>query len=322
MSQTPQPSSPSSTPPGVSVVIPAYNYARFLPVAVESCLKQDYPNFEVVVIDDGSKDNTREVMAKYGPPVRYVYQANAGLSAARNSGIREARFDIVAFLDADDLLLPTHLSDSMAALAKLPPEYALIGCDYAPIDVDGKPLAHTVHTAVVPGEVHLKDILMRTRFSPTGAVAKKEVFTQVGGFDTALRSTEDRDMWIRIAAKRRVWHVGKVLIEIRKHGSNMSNNADRMKNNMAAVLKKSYDAGVVPRSHFWFWLQVLSYWRFQTSLIYNGIRQPARAYRDLLFSVLLWPFFLDPAAHGNPLLFRARAFVRFTLNALRGEVKQ
>ncbi|MBI5799333.1 MAG: glycosyltransferase [Verrucomicrobia bacterium] len=321
MSGASQPTSYSTPPPGVSVIIPAYNYARFLPVAVESCLKQDYPNFEVVVIDDGSKDNTREIMARYGPPVRYVFQANAGLSDARNSGIREARFDHVAFLDADDLLRPNHLSVCMAALAQLPPDYALIGCDYAPIDIDGQPLAHAVHTAVSPGEVRLKDILMRTRFSPTGAVAKKEVFTQCGGFDTQLRSTEDRDMWIRIAARRRIWHVGQVLIEIRKHGNNMSNNADRMKNNMAAVLKKSYDAGVVPRSHFWFWLQVFSYWRFQTSLIYNGIRQPLRAYRDLFISVLLWPFFLNPAANGNPPLFRLRAFLRFTLNALRGEVK-
>ena len=311
----------SPTSPGVSVVIPAYNYARFLPSAVESCLKQDYSNFEIVVVDDGSKDDTREVMAKYGPPVRYVYQANAGLSAARNTGIREARFDYVAFLDADDLLLPTHLSDSMAAFAKLPSDYALVACDDHLVDVDAKPLPFTVHIPVLPREVTLKDILMRTRFSPTGAVARKEVFALCGGFDTTLRSTEDREMWIRISARRRVWHQGKVLVQIRKHGNNMSNNADRMKSNMAAVLKKSYEAQVVPKTNFCFWLQVFSYWRFQTSLIYNGIRQPSRAYRDLLISVLLWPFFLNPAANGNTSLFRLRAFVRYTLNAWRGEVK-
>jgi hypothetical protein len=129
-------------------------------------------------------------------------------------------------------------------------------------------------------------------------------------------------MWIRIAARRRVWPAGRVLIAIRKHGNNMSNHADRMKNNMAAVLKKSYDAGLMPKTDFVFWLQVFSYWRYQTSLIYNGNRQPLRAFRDLLFSVLLWPFFPNPAANGDPFLFRARAFVRYALNALRGEVKQ
>ncbi|NBV21032.1 MAG: glycosyltransferase family 2 protein [Proteobacteria bacterium] len=320
MSESPHPAT-ASTPPGVSVVIPAYNYARFLPSAVESCLKQDYPNFEVVVIDDGSKDNTREVMANYGPPVRYVHQTNAGLSAARNTGIREAKFEFVAFLDADDLLLPTHLSDSMAAFAKLPTEYALVACDDMLVDVDEKPLPFTVHVPVLPREITVKDILMRTRFSPTGAVARKEVFTQCGGFDTTLRSTEDRDMWIRIAARRRIWHQGKVLVQIRKHGNNMSNNADRMKNNMAAVLKKSYAAQVWPKADVCFWLQVFSYWRYQTSLIYNGIKQPARAFRDLFISVLLWPFFLNPAANGNKPLFRLRSFLRYTLNAIRGEVK-
>ena len=189
------------------------------------------------------------------------------------------------------------------------------------MDVDANPLPFTVHIPVLPREVTLKDILMRTRFSPTGAVARKEVFALCGGFDTTLRSTEDREMWIRISARRRVWHQGKVLVQIRKHGNNMSNNADRMKSNMAVVLKKSYEAQVVPKTNFCFWLQVFSYWRFQTSLIYNGIRQPSRAYRDLLISVLLWPFFLNPAANGNTSFFRLRAFVRYTLNAWRGEVK-
>lgn len=321
MSESPHPAA-ASRPPGVSVIIPAYNYARFLPSAVESCLKQNYPNFEVVVVDDGSKDNTREVMAGYGPPVRYIYQANAGLSAARNTGIREAKFDFVAFLDADDLLLPTHLNDSMAAFAKLPEDYALVACDDVLVDVEEKPLPFAVHVPVWPREITVKDILMRTRFSPTGAVARKSVFTRCGDFDTTLRSTEDRDMWIRIAAKHRIWHQGKVLVHIRKHGNNMSNNADRMKSNMAAVLKKAYDAQVVPKSDIFFWRQVFSYWRFQTSLIYNGNRQPLRAYGDLLRSVLLWPWFLNPAANGNLPLFRLRSFVRYTLNALRGEVKQ
>jgi glycosyltransferase involved in cell wall biosynthesis len=309
----------SAPPPGVSVVIPAYNYARFLPAAVESCLRQDYPNFEVLVIDDGSKDNTREVMAKYGPPVRYVYQTNAGLSAARNTGIREAKFDYVAFLDADDLLLPTHLSASMATFAKLSPDYALVACDDQLVDVEGQPLAFAVHVPILPREITAKDILMRTRFSPTGAVARKDVFALCGDFDTTLRSTEDRDMWIRIAARRRIWHQGQVLVQIRKHGNNMSNHSDRMKNNMAAVIKKSHAAGVVPQSDFIFWRQVHSYWRFQTSLLYNGNRDSRRAFADLLYSLWLWPFFPDPAANGDKLFFRLRAFIRFTLTALRGQ---
>src|SRR6266513_938717 len=100
-----QPSHPLPLP-GVTVTISAYNYAAFLPTAIESVLRQNYPHFEVVVVDDGSTDDTAAVAKKYVEQfpdrVRYVYQKNAGLSAARNTGIREARFDYAAFLDADD----------------------------------------------------------------------------------------------------------------------------------------------------------------------------------------------------------------------------
>src|ERR1041385_8897165 len=96
------PASVSSRSSGVSVVIPAYNYARFLPAAIDSALWQEYPASEIIVVDDGSTDNTAEVVKGYGERVRYIHQSNAGLPAARNTGIKAARFDHVAFLDADD----------------------------------------------------------------------------------------------------------------------------------------------------------------------------------------------------------------------------
>lgn len=311
----------SSPPPGVSIVIPAYNYAKFLPCAVDSVLAQDYPVYEVVVVDDGSKDNTREVMSRYGPPVRYVYKENAGLSAARNTGIEQCRYDFICFLDADDCLMPGHLSECMAKLTSLPPEYAMVACDRHLIDVDGKRMPLTVHVPATPREMTLRDILMRSRFPPTGVVAKKEVFAQCGDFDTNLRSTEDRDMWIRIAAKRRIFHMGKEMVLMRKHGSNMSNNADRMRSNMHAVLLKSWRNQLVPKSHVCFWLQVASFWCYQTSLIYSGTGRRFRAYRDLFASVLLWPWFPRPDSLGLPPLFRARSSVRFALDALAGRPK-
>src|SRR5690242_10687505 len=105
----PRPSPDARPAPGVSVIIPAYNYARFLPQAIESALQQDYPEFEVLVVDDGSTDNTAEIAAVYSRAdkrVRYLHQKNAGLPAARNTGIQHARFDFIGFLDADDAWLP------------------------------------------------------------------------------------------------------------------------------------------------------------------------------------------------------------------------
>ena len=101
----------------------------------------------------------------------------------------------------------------MATFAKLSPDYALVACDDQLVDVEGQPLAFAVHVPILPREITAKDILMRTRFSPTGAVARKDVFALCGDFDTTLRSTEDRDMWIRIAARRRNSAAGVVTHE-------------------------------------------------------------------------------------------------------------
>ena len=104
----------------VSVIIPAYNYADYLAAAIQSVLQQDLPDFELLVIDDGSTDGTAALVAGLTDPrIRYVHQANAGLSAARNTGIREASHPFVAFLDADDEWLPIHLSSAVSAFQRL-----------------------------------------------------------------------------------------------------------------------------------------------------------------------------------------------------------
>ena len=98
----------------VSVVIPAYNYARYLPEAIRSVLAQTHSDLECIVVDDGSTDNTREVVSAIEDPrVRYVHQANAGLSSARNTGIREAEHPFVGFLDADDRWLPQFVTRAL-----------------------------------------------------------------------------------------------------------------------------------------------------------------------------------------------------------------
>src|SRR3990167_8128796 len=100
--------------PRVSVVIPTYNYARYLPQAIDSVLGQTYPHIEVVVVDDGSTDESRDVLRAYGSRIRWVQQERQGVSAARNRGVRESRGDLVAFLDADDRWLPTKLERQVA----------------------------------------------------------------------------------------------------------------------------------------------------------------------------------------------------------------
>src|SRR4051812_45065439 len=118
---------PTSGLEAVSIVIPAYNYARYLPSAVESLLAQSYPALEVVIVDDGSTDETPRVCPQFpAPGVRYVRQANTGRSAARNTGIREAGHTFIGLLDADDRWEPEFLARVMAQFAALPPEYGAV----------------------------------------------------------------------------------------------------------------------------------------------------------------------------------------------------
>src|ERR671910_2125032 len=125
--------------PLVSVVIPCYNQAHFLGEAIESVLSQTYPHFEVVVVDDGSPDNTQEVASRY-PGVRYIRQENQGLAGARNAGIRRSNGSYLVFLDADDRLLADALEAGLASLKEHPECSFVFGCCQH-IATDGSPLA-------------------------------------------------------------------------------------------------------------------------------------------------------------------------------------
>ena len=163
----------SQSRPGVSVVIPCYNYGRFVNGAIDSVIRQTHAPLEIIIVDDGSTDHTREVVAAYGEQVRYHYKANAGLSAARNTGIAAARCPFVAFLDADDEWLPGMLECILQAFESLPDEFALVACRSAIMDVAGNPLSLKQFNQNYPREIKVKDLLLKSRFQPSGAVVKR-----------------------------------------------------------------------------------------------------------------------------------------------------
>ncbi len=304
--------------PGVSVVIPAYNYAHYLPLTLDSILKQDYPNFEIVVVDDGSTDNTAEVVARYGNKVRYVHQKNAGLSAARNTGIRHAKFDYLAFIDADDEWRPTMISRIVEAFSRLPEEFAIIACHYDYIDPQSKPLKIKNIIPVEEREFSCRDFILKTRFTSSSAIIKRVAFDTCGVYDETLRSSEDRDIWIRISAKFRVYMVGERLSLIRRHPHNMSKHADRMKSNIRRVLAKAYEAELVPHRDRLFWMRVFSFYYFQNSWRYRDEGRCGEALRQILCSFLLWPFFPRPDRLNEPPLFRLRSLMRFARELVAG----
>jgi glycosyltransferase involved in cell wall biosynthesis len=305
------PASCAGQSPGVSVVIPAYNYARYLPAAIDSALNQDYPRLEVIVVDDGSTDSTPEVVRAYGERVRYVHQNNAGLPAARNTGIRAAQHPLLCFLDADDLLPPGLVAEAVRALATLSGDFGIVAFPSQYIDTTGAPLPTKALADQESREVPGRDIILKTRFGTTGLVARREVFEQAGFFDETLRSSEDRDMWIRAASRFRIYLDGDRRVLIRRHGASMSQHADRMKENMQRVIRKAWTDRRVPRGETGFWLQVRAFLHFQAAWMYHAEGRRGAAVGSLLKSLACWPWFARPGRLNEPALFRIRSLIRF-----------
>ena len=186
--------------PQVSIIIPAYNAARFIGKTLESVLAQTLQDREIIVIDDGSKDDTAQVVAGYAG-VRYVHQPNAGVSAARNHGARVARGEYLAFLDADDIWHPAKLELQMQAFARHP--QSIFG--RTQITKDTQLLeAFSQLREVPPLRYHLEPDFETSFFYPylttSTVVVTRRAFEAVGGFDTQLRIAEDIDFYLRVLA--------------------------------------------------------------------------------------------------------------------------
>lgn len=222
----------------VSAVIPTYNRAAFLPAAVASIRDQTYPCDEVVIVDDGSSDNTAEVVAALGDGIRYVRQANAGPAAARNRGIREATGELVAFLDTDDRWLPNKLQRQVEIFQR-EPDVALVSADMAIEDAAGKRIVESNFARrglrALFTELDGRPVpdaprrLLKVNFINTStAVARRGVLLDLDGFDTRLRFGEDLELWLRIAARHPIACVPSVE-EIRvEHESNVTRSVEPM----------------------------------------------------------------------------------------------
>lgn len=303
----------------VSVIIPAYNYAHFLDRAVRSAFAQRHQPIEVIVVDDGSTDRTPELCAQLQrefPALRVIRQENAGLSAARNTGVLNARHPFVAFLDADDEWLPAMLETVMADFARQPPATPAAACNSFRVDASGLPIGEKSTSPRGDRFFTAADILLKTRFMPSGVVARRVSFDAAGLFDTTLRSSEDRDMWLRLASVAPIRYLDQPLVCIRRHGSNMSRNADRMRAATRRVRTKARLARIVPHPPAGFWLRVLAIDHFSGAWMYWDEGRAFRALLHALLSLAVWPLPLDYRDLHEPPFFRLRAAARFLVQGL------
>lgn len=202
----------------ISAVIPAYNAERYVAAAVDSVLAQTYPAFEVIVVDDGSIDGTAAVLTRYGNTIRYIRQENRGEPAARNSGIRNATGDFIAFLDADDLWTPDKLQ-LQAEYLQAHKNCALVYSDMATFSETGTVLRsfrERFKFPFVAGKIFTQ-LFSRNMFGSGSVVFRKSCVDVVGWFDESLLIGSDYEMWLRITRHFEAGYVDKALLLYRQH---------------------------------------------------------------------------------------------------------
>lgn len=195
--------------PRVSVIIPTFNRAQFISRAIQSVLKQTFRDFELIIIDDGSTDNTREIIELNNYRIRYYFQENKGVSSARNLGIQVANGEYIAFLDSDDSWRKFKLTLQMAFLEQNP-DYKI--CHTNEIWYrNGKHLNQKKKHRKFSGWI-LEQLLPLCIVSPSSVVIHREVFDKIGLFDETLPVCEDYDLWLRIGVLFPILFLDKPLI--------------------------------------------------------------------------------------------------------------
>ncbi len=269
----------------VSVVIPTYNRAADLKRAIESVFAQTYPVAEIIVVDDGSTDNTQQMIADFSGPVRYVYQKNAGPAAARNRGIRMASGEWVAFLDSDDWWFPEKIRLQVEA-AERDPRVALVYTSACIVSPDGR---REIVQAANPAK--LWPAMRHSNLVVAGGscvMARRDAILAEGGFPESLMVGEDWALWVNLARKHRFASVADPVTAVCVSQTSVSYDPERTVTDMERMLEGTLLSGLEGPSR-WMWRR-----RIRAALLFRAAMNARildRAYerRLLLRSVAQWP---------------------------------
>ncbi|NJE76716.1 glycosyltransferase [Thermococcus sp. ES12] len=271
--------------PTVSVVIPTYNRSNLLKRAIESVLSQEFEDFELIVVDDASSDNTPEVVESIEDGrIRYVrLKRNSGGPVTRNTGIKKARGKFIALLDDDDEWLPNRLETQVRKLEDLGREFGVVyGGFYYVSQRDGRILGKRLPK--YRGDVYER--LLRENFigSPT-LLIRRECFKRTGLFDPKLTSSQDWDMWLRIAKHYKFEYVSEIVAKYYVHGRQISFNMGKYIPGRERFIRKHHDIWRNP--------EVLSIHLSQMGLLLLLSGHPEKGLKYLIHSIAMAPFNLE-----------------------------
>jgi glycosyltransferase involved in cell wall biosynthesis len=224
--------------PAISVIIPAYNQAMYVSEAIRSVLGQTYPDFELIVVDDGSTDETSQILAGFQDPrIHVIRQSNAGLSSARNTGLHESTAPLVTFLDADDYFLPNKL-EVLSRYLENNLEIGLVAGRVIYIDHTGRTLVEAEKPSSL---LELPGLLFENPICVSGILLRRNWLERVGVFDESLRACEDWDLWLRLLIEgcQMAW-VENLVVAYRIHPGQMTRQSDRMRKAIFAMLDKFF----------------------------------------------------------------------------------
>lgn len=222
--------------PRISVVIPTYNRSYYLRETLDSVFAQTYKDIEIIVVDDGSTDNTQEAIRKYLDRIVYIYKDNGGQGSARNVGIKIAKGEYIAFLDSDDLWLPHKLQVQVAHMDSHP-EWGMAFSLYESIDDANR----TIGKWIRPKWTSYDTLLLRGNIIPILTVmVRRRVFDEVGMFDESreIIAVEDYVMWLRIGLKYKIGFIDAILARYRFHAGNISSSKKEMQRKLMMVLER------------------------------------------------------------------------------------
>jgi glycosyltransferase involved in cell wall biosynthesis len=232
--------------PKVTIIIPTYNCDRYIAEAIESVLKQTYTQYEIIVIDDGSTDNTRQVLEPYIEKIHYIYQENQGVAIARNHGIQEASGEFIAFLDADDFwILPTKLEEQVACFHEQP-EVGIVQSGWRFVNqwrekiFDKEPWQDA-------DELNLKAWLLWGHVLPSAIMIRKEWLERIDGFDSRFPPSEDLDIILRLSLMgcKSVW-LKKITVGYRQHPDNATKRLRKQAVSMSKVWDNFFSQPQLP----------------------------------------------------------------------------